>query len=94
MGISTGDLDAIDHSVCVRREDSWLNIDIDEETIKKMLKDASQSVRNIASQVMHTASVVFYFNFYLFSDNKLKITCFYEAHPSTLSLAFAVSFLD
>ncbi|XP_063868361.1 apolipoprotein D-like isoform X1 [Scylla paramamosain] len=52
MGISTGDLDAIDHSVCVKREDAGLNIDIDEETIKKMLKDASQSVRNIASQLL------------------------------------------
>lgn len=56
MGISTGDLDAIDHSVCVRREDAGLNIDIDEETIKKMLKDASQSVRNIASQLAGGAS--------------------------------------
>ena len=53
-GISTRDLDAIDHSVCVRREDTGLNIDIDEDTIKKMLKDTSESVRNIASQVRIT----------------------------------------
>lgn len=56
MGISTRDLDTIDHSVCVRREDARLNINIDEDTIKKMLKDASQSVRNIASQLAGGAS--------------------------------------
>lgn len=51
MRIPTSDLDTIDHSVCVRREDSGLNINIDEDTIKKMLKDASDGVKNIASQV-------------------------------------------
>ncbi|XP_050735599.1 apolipoprotein D-like isoform X1 [Eriocheir sinensis] len=51
-GIPTNDLDSIDHGVCVRREDAGFNINIDEDTIKKMLKDASDGVRNIASQLV------------------------------------------
>ncbi|KAG7174118.1 Apolipoprotein D-like 9, partial [Homarus americanus] len=52
QGLDTHDFDVIDHSVCIRREDSDLNINIDEDTFKKIIGDASDSFKTIASQVM------------------------------------------
>ncbi|XP_069161617.1 apolipoprotein D [Procambarus clarkii] len=44
--------DKIDHSVCIRREDSDLNINIDENTFKKLISGASENFQTIATQLV------------------------------------------
>nr|XP_053650406.1 apolipoprotein D-like [Cherax quadricarinatus] len=50
--INTKNFDKIDHSVCIRRDDSDLNINIDEDTFKKLISGASESFQTVATQLM------------------------------------------
>ncbi|XP_071533785.1 apolipoprotein D-like isoform X2 [Panulirus ornatus] len=52
FGIETQDFDVIDHASCIKPEDSDLRINIDEETLKKILGDAADGFKNVASQLM------------------------------------------
>lgn len=57
FGIETQDFDVIDHSSCIRPEDSDFKINIDEETLKKILGDAASGFKNVATQVRGKCNV-------------------------------------
>ncbi|XP_053640702.2 apolipoprotein D [Cherax quadricarinatus] len=58
FNVNTNNFDKINQRDCIRRGDSGLNIDIDEDTFKNLISGASESFQTIATQVRNVARTV------------------------------------
>ncbi|XP_042858117.1 apolipoprotein D-like [Penaeus japonicus] len=56
FSIDTSHFDVVGHSSCTSRSDSDLNINIDDDTFKKIMSGASEGIKNVASTVADGAS--------------------------------------